>query len=304
MGTLQNTVDGLRAKKQEASRARRQFEKQLKGAKSVMRRSKSGLASADRQIESAQEGLSDASLILNQKTSQKDSILRLIESAEHRLIQDRDEKEQAQQDVEFADSADEKDDAQRRLRAILEKISDAEFEIKSRKKAAKKLADEIGNHSALKGKIADRIKKATKARPELRRLLKSSTADSERLSKKLAAASKREDGAKRRLKKAEEKLKKQAARRKPTAKKTKGRKKPASKTAPKKTRKTAAKTGPKRAKARKKSVSKTAPKKAKKAAARAGPKRAAKKTAAKARKKPATKRPAKKAKARSGPKRR
>ncbi len=205
-------MDGLRAKKREVSKIRRQSEKHLDDAKSILRRSKSGLRSADRQIESAEEDLSDTLLVLTQKTSQHDSILRLIEGAEKRLAQERDAREQAEQDEEFADSADEKAMVQKRLRGIRERISVAELEIKNRKKMVKVLQTEIDGHSVIKSKTVARIKKATQVRPELRKLIKSSTTDSEMLSKKLELTSRQEANVKKNLIKAEEKLQAQLAR--------------------------------------------------------------------------------------------
>ncbi len=220
MGTLQKTVIRLQAKKQEASKIRRQTEKQLKNAKSTLRRSKSGLASADRRIESAREELSDVSLVLSQKSAQKDSILRLIGGAEQRLGQERDAKGQAEQDAEFADTDDERLAAQRRLHGILERISDIELEIKNRKKTAKKLEDEISSCSASRDRISSQIKKTSQTRPELRKLLRSSTKDSDELSVRMERSSRQEINAKRSLKRAEERLKDQLSKKPSSPKKT------------------------------------------------------------------------------------
>jgi len=236
----------LRAQKRDAARLRRNTEKELQDAKSSLRRSKSGLASADRRIAAAHEALSDISLVLNQEIAQKDSILRLIEGAERRLGTERGIKKQAERD-ESADTGEEKMAAQRRLRTALERISDIEFEIKNRKKMVKKLADAIGSHSSTKSRITEKIHKASQTKPGLRSLLKSSLQDCERLTRRVMISSKQEISASKRLKKAEEKLKAQLAKKsKPSKKRSPKPKKPSAKRPARRAR-PARKQGPKTA---------------------------------------------------------
>ena len=77
LATLENLVIQLRQKKNQATRIRKKTEKQLKEIRSLEKRSSSGLNSVDKKIESEREDVSDISSVLNQKTSQLESIQRL-----------------------------------------------------------------------------------------------------------------------------------------------------------------------------------------------------------------------------------
>ena len=89
MASLEKLVVKLRQRKNEASKLRLRAEKQLKEVKSLERRSSSGLVSLDRKIESEREDSTDVSGILTQKTSQLESIQRLIAAAEERLSREK-----------------------------------------------------------------------------------------------------------------------------------------------------------------------------------------------------------------------
>ena len=220
MEPVQKTVARLQEKRRDAARMRRMVYREGEAAKSAARRSRSGIAAAERRIEAAGEELSEASLVLNQKIAQRDSTLRLIEAAKRHLDSEAGARAQAEQDAGSAATEDERAAAQRRLRGIQERTSEIKFEIKSRKKLIKKLETEIDDCSSARSKIAAKIKKATHTKPELKRNLKSSMADSERLSLEAERISRQEAGIKKSLKRAVEKLgARPAVRRRPAAKK-------------------------------------------------------------------------------------
>ncbi|NJR16969.1 MAG: ATPase V, partial [Calothrix sp. CSU_2_0] len=85
LASLEKLVVKLRQKKQQATNLRKKSERQLQQLRSLERRSSSGLHSIDRKIESEKEDVTDVSGVLNQKTSQLESIERLIASANERL---------------------------------------------------------------------------------------------------------------------------------------------------------------------------------------------------------------------------
>ena len=207
MKSIQSVVATLKVKKTEASKIRRKSEKQLQIAKSLYRRSKSGLTSTDKKIGKSQEELFDVTSVLTQKLAQKESISRLVESAEQKLALEQDAKIQAEQDLEYASDDTEKTNIEKRLRGISERISDIQYELKSRQKLFKKLDGEISELIVTKDKITNKIDKATKTKPELKKLLKNSQKDSKALSEQLEQSAKKEENAKKNLQKAEEKLK-------------------------------------------------------------------------------------------------
>ena len=95
MASLEKLVVQLRQKKQEATKLRKKAEKQLKEVRSAERRSSSGLNTIDRKIESEREDISDVSTVLTQKTSQLESIERLVSAAQERLGREKEAIEQA-----------------------------------------------------------------------------------------------------------------------------------------------------------------------------------------------------------------
>ncbi len=224
LASYQDVVVKLRTKKQQISKIRRIHEKELENAKSTFRHSKSGLASIDRKTTAANEELSDVSLVLNQKLAQKDSILRLIQTATQQLVLEKEAKEQAEQDVEFAENDDDKKSFQIRLSGILGRISDIELGIKNRQKVGKKLEGEINTYSLSKDKLFAKIKKTNQTKPELKKLLKDSQKDVVALSEKLEKSIKQEASAKKTLKKAEDKLKEISSKKRQNTKRSKSKK--------------------------------------------------------------------------------
>ena len=78
----------------------------------------------DKKIELERESISDALEILTQKTSQLESIERLVKSAEERLSREKDEIEQMKQEIEFSENPEEKQSTEDRLRSILNHIKE------------------------------------------------------------------------------------------------------------------------------------------------------------------------------------
>jgi chromosome segregation ATPase len=242
LASLEKLVLKLRQKKQETSKLRSKAEKQLKDLRSIERRSSSGLVSLDKKIELEQEDSSDVSDLLIQKTSQLESIQRLVTAAEEYLNREKEELLEAEQQLEFAENHEEKKNAEFRVKSIKTHIEDLEFEIKSRQKTAKKITGQVEINAEIKSKITSKIKKQSQSKPSLRDSMISSHKDAKKFENKLEKSLRAETTAKKSLGKAVEKLKvlqekmrKAAAKKKAIKRKTA--KRPARKTAPK--RKTA-----------------------------------------------------------------
>jgi len=141
VASIEKLVVQLRQKKQVATKLRKKAEKQLKEIRSIERRSSSGLNSLDRKIEFEREDVSDTSDILTRKTSQLESIERLVLAAEERLTREKEAIEQAEQEIEFSENPEEKQNAEARLRSLNDHVQELISEIKSRQKTAKKISD-------------------------------------------------------------------------------------------------------------------------------------------------------------------
>ena len=85
MASLSNLLKSYKSKKMEAMKSRRQTENKLHLALSSKRKSSSGLSSLEKKKDTALTKKEEISQILNQYTSQRDSVQRLKAAAEDRL---------------------------------------------------------------------------------------------------------------------------------------------------------------------------------------------------------------------------
>ena len=217
MGSLQRTASKLQKQKLEATKLRRQSEREIQKIQTLAKKSTSGLASLQRRIESSREELGDVSGILTQKMAQQESLQRLISAAEERLKHEKDAKEQTEQELEFADSEEEKLRAKARLRAISDRINELIEEIKHRNKMAKKVNIGLEEFQKSKSRISSKIQKQTHSKPELQKLIKKSKKTTQRLAKKIASKTRQEKSAKQNLVKINKKLSELAAKRRKSA---------------------------------------------------------------------------------------
>jgi len=238
--SLEKLVIQLRQKKQEASKLRQKAENQVKEFRSAEKRSVSGLHTIDRKIEFEREESGDVSTVLLRKNAQLESIGRLIATAEDRLSKEKEAIEQAEQEIEFADSPLEKQNAEARLRSLNDHVGELVEEIKSRQKTAKKITGDVTNFSDIKSKIVSKIQKQTQSKPSLRETKVSSHKAAQKFLKELERRTKSEESAQKSLDNAYSKLKEQIAKKKTAAKKRPAKKKTAAKKRPAK-KKTAAK---------------------------------------------------------------
>jgi len=214
LASFEKLVLKLREKKQDVSKLRLKAEKQLKESRSIERRSSSGLVSLDKKIESEKEDSSDVSDILTQKTSQLESIQRLVAAAEERLNREKEALTDMDQEIEFAENPEEKQNAENRLKTIKSQIGELEFEIRSRQKTAKKITEGVAKITEIKLKIASKIKKQSQSKPSLRETLTTSHKAAAKLSNELGRRIKAEEIVKKSLGKAVVKLQELQAKKK------------------------------------------------------------------------------------------
>lgn len=199
--SLVRLAENLKQQKQQASKLRRQTENKLKQAVSLGRRSTSGLSTVQKRLENSRERLGDINAEFNQILARKDSLERLIKTAQERITLESEAKDQAQIDLANTESDDARRAATERVSQIDEKISELESEIRQREDAVQKLASVIEKFKKTKMQTAQQIQKQTKSKPVLLTLIKKSKADSEKLKKQFEIASKKEDRASKNLSK-------------------------------------------------------------------------------------------------------
>ncbi len=206
MASLTRKVVLLQQRKQAAAKLRRNSEREFLKTKSLANRSVSGLVSLQRRIDSSKEQLEDVSGILTQRMAQQESIQRLVANAQDHLRRENEAKEQAEQEVSFADSDEEKHQAIARLRIITERIDELVDEIKRRTNTAKKISQGIEDYKKSSTKLATKIKTQIHSKPDLQKLIKTSRKNTIRLSKQIERKAKQEESAKLNLSKISKKL--------------------------------------------------------------------------------------------------
>jgi len=276
VASLEKLVVQLRQKKHEASKLRLKAEKQLKEIRSVERRSSSGLHSIDRKIESEREDVSDTSDILTRKTSQLESIGRLVDAAEERLTREKEAIELAEQEIEFSENPEEKQNAEVRLRSLNDHVQELVSEIKSRQKTAKKILDDATKYADIKSKITSKIQKQSKSKPSLRETMATSHKTAGKFVKELERRTKAEEYTKKALEKVSGKYQELLAKRRKVAKIAAAKKAVAAKK-----RAATKRAAAKKAAARKRAAAKKRPAKKKATKKKAAKKRPAKKKATK-----------------------
>lgn len=267
MASLAKLAQKLKQEKLAVSKERRLQERKLKEAVSLARRSSSGLSSVERRLEDSRDKLGEINAEFSHVMARKESLERLASAAQERLTQEIAAKDQAETDLQNAETEGAKQIAAERLEQIIQKIAELEEEAKQRQEAAEKLVNVIEGFKKSKSHTSHQIQKQTKSKPVLLNQIKTSKIDSERLKKQLDLALKKEQNVSKVLtvvsKKLEEQLarkrkiaaKKAAAKRKAAAKKAFAKRKAAAKKTTKK--KTAAKRTAKAKKVSKKKMPKS-----------------------------------------------
>ena len=194
MTSLSDLVKSYKNKKIEATKRRRQAENKLKSVISIKRRSSSGLASLERRKENITSKKGDIAQILNQYLAQRDSIQRLKISAEERLRQEEEARDQSQQQSEYAEPG-EMANAAERLKIANDKIAELESEIKQRNHGEERLVKIIADLEKQKTKNDLELRNQSHSKPSLLEQLKSSTKEEQRLRPYIQSLIKREDKA-------------------------------------------------------------------------------------------------------------
>ena len=240
MATLVSTAKKLSKQKLELSKIRRSSEKEFKKAKAVSRKYSSSLTSLEKRVNSSREHAEDLGQILNQKIAQMESVQRLKNAAIEKLGFETQNKQQLEGEADFANTQEEKQSIESRLRIILSVIDDVKNEIKQRTSMEKKLKESIDEYNKSKSKVSSKIKKNLESKPMLIKLVKVSKNKVETTAKKFNSSKSRENSTKSRLIKVSSELSeilKKKAKAKPKTRKAKAKPKTRKAKAKPKTRK-------------------------------------------------------------------
>ena len=193
-------------KKSKSSKLRRQTSQALKSAKSLRRKSTSGINSIQRKIDKIHSELDDTSTIIQQKLAQRDSIKRLKDGIEERLKQEKERKKQIEEEISSV-TGEAKKQLEFTLDTITDQVSELRKELNSRNLTAKKISESIDYYSSQKSKLSNQIKKTLESKPTLMNLVKSSKKQVAKLEKKLPSVINQDQKVKENLAKASTLLK-------------------------------------------------------------------------------------------------
>jgi len=192
LASLARLAQKLKQEKLDAAKQRRLQEKMLKEAVSLGRRSLSGLSSVERRLEDSKGKLGEINAEFSHVQARKESLERLASAAQERLTQEIAAKDQAETDLQNAETDGAKQIAAERLAQIIQKIQELEVETKQRQEAAEKLIEVIEGFKKSKSRTSHQIQKQAKSKPVLLNQIKTSKVDSERLRKRVDTAVKKE----------------------------------------------------------------------------------------------------------------
>jgi len=212
LASLAKLAQKLKQEKSDAAKQRRLQEKMLKEAVSLARRSSSGLSSVEHRLEDSKAKLGEINAEFNHVLARKESLERLASAAQERLTQEIAAKDQAETDLQNAETEGAKQIAAERLEQIIQKIDELEEEAKQRHAAAEELVKVIEGFKKSKTQTSHQIQKQVKSKPVLLNQIKTSTVDSERLKKRVSTAVKKEQNVSKILDVVSKKLAEQLAR--------------------------------------------------------------------------------------------
>ena len=124
MVSLKGKLKQLTTQKSEISKIRRKGENEYKKVKSLSRKYSSSLKSTQKRIDTFKQNADDINEMLSQKIAQIESIQRLKSAAEARLGLEIQNKEQVENEIDFADNPGEKESLEYRLNSIISSIDD------------------------------------------------------------------------------------------------------------------------------------------------------------------------------------
>ena len=140
MTGLKSKLKQLTSEKSEISKIRRKGENEYKKIRTLSRKYSSSLKSTQKRIETFKQNADDINEALSQKITQMESIQRLKSAAEERLGLEIQNKEQVENEIDFAGTSEEKQNLEYRLNSIISTIDNIKNEIKQRSSMEKKFA--------------------------------------------------------------------------------------------------------------------------------------------------------------------
>ncbi len=181
----------LQQKKTRSSKIRNKAVRSLKTARKLHRKSTSAINSIQRRVSKIHAELDDVSSALQHSLAQKESIQRLKINAEERLKQEKERKKQIEREISSATS-NVRDQLEFTLDTISNQINEIRSEIRQRNSTARKVEKVIQECTTKKSKLCSQIKRATKSKPRIIKIMNESKKNVAKLEKRLPSLTKTE----------------------------------------------------------------------------------------------------------------
>ena len=181
----------LQQKKTRSSKIRNKAIRSLKTARKLHRKSTSAINSIQRRVSKIHAELDDVSNALQHSLAQKESIQRLKINAEERLKQEKERKKQIESEISSATS-NVRDQLEFTLDTISDQINEIRNEIRQRNSIARKVEKIIEGCNTKKSKLCSQIKRSSKSKPRIIKIMNESKKNVAKLEKRLPSLTKTE----------------------------------------------------------------------------------------------------------------
>jgi len=191
MKSFSKKIVQLQQKKTRSSKIRNKAIRSLKTARELHKKSTSTINSIQRRISKIHAELDDVSNALQHSLAQKESIQRLKINAEERLRQEKERKKQIEREISSATS-NVRDQLEFTLNTISAQIDEIRNEIRQRNSTARKVEKIIEGCNTKKSKLCSQIKRASKSKPRIIKIMNESKKNVMKLEKRLPSLTKTE----------------------------------------------------------------------------------------------------------------
>ena len=226
MKSFSKKVVQLQQKKTRLSKIRNKAIRSLKTARKLHKKSTSTINSIQRRVSKIHAELDDVSNALQHSIAQKESIQRLKINAEERLKQEKERKKEIEKELSSIWNRLEKDRASKvtsdydfrqlqfTLGAISDHINEIRNEIRQRNSTARKVEKIIEGCDIKKSKLCSQIKRATKSKPRIIKIMNESKKNVAKLEKRLPSLTKTEKNIRKNFSRINSVIREQAKRKK------------------------------------------------------------------------------------------
>ena len=184
MKSISKRLAQLQQTKTRTAKIRSKTLRSLKSAKTLYRKSTSTINSMQRRVSKIRSELDEVSNTLQHSLAQKESIQRLQIYTEERLSQEKERKKEIEKEFSSVTS-DARDQLEFTLDTISDQINEIRNEIRQRNSTARKVEKIIGECNTKKSKLCSQIKRASKSKPRIIKIINESKKNIAKLEKRL-----------------------------------------------------------------------------------------------------------------------